>query len=56
MTWPSLRHKLWPISVLRWPVPIYRIDLRDWYFGPWLRISLGRWFVQVGHGTYGDQR
>jgi hypothetical protein len=53
MQWPTWREKLMPISMHRWPAYNgFRVGFRDWYFGPWLRISLGWWGIQIGGGTY----
>ncbi len=53
MRWPTLRHKLTPLSAFRWSAYAgFSVWFRNWYYGPWLQISLGWWCVQIGRGTY----
>ena len=53
MIWPTWGHRLTPVSI--WRFSAYNgfyIRLRDWYFGPWLRVSFGWWCLQLGSGVY----
>ncbi len=53
MRWPTLRHKLTPVSVFRWPAYAgFGMWFRNWYHGPWIMANLGWWCVQIGSGTY----
>jgi len=52
MRWPGLRSKLWPITVVRLPGWSFSAGLRDWYFGRWLHVHIGPWWIMFGSGTY----
>lgn len=49
--WPTLRSKLWPITVIRlpggwcwWPC----VEFRNWYHGPYWQVEYGWWLVLGG--------
>lgn len=55
MTWPGLRRKLWPITVVRVPSWAFNVTGPAEYYGCWCCIHIGPWLVFFGSGTYGDQ-
>lgn len=48
--WPTLRSKLWPVTVIRLPgwswLPM--VHFRNWYHGEYWRIEFGRWLIMGG--------
>ena len=49
VSWPTLRSKLWPITVIRlsfWTRP--RLEFRNWYHGNYWGIEFGPWIILGG--------
>lgn len=48
--WPTLRSKLWPVTVIRLPGWYWRprVEFRNWYHGEYWRLELGRWLILGG--------
>ncbi len=50
LSWPTLRHKLWPVTVIRlsfWMWPRLH-EFRNWHHGNYWGVELGPWIVLGG--------
>lgn len=55
MQWPTMRHKLGGAGFLWFGCSLgWSVDFRNWYYGHWLWLSMGRLVFRCGRGTYGD--
>jgi hypothetical protein len=52
MTWPGIKSKIWPITIVRVPGWAFSIIGPEEYYGGYFAIHFGPWILFAGSGLY----
>jgi hypothetical protein len=52
MTWPGIKSKIWPITIVRVPGWDFSIIGPEEYYGGYFAIHFGPWILFAGSGLY----